>query len=138
MTNLRCPGCEAPLVVFELEGVEVDRCLECGGTWLDAGELERLVELSGADSGGWSRALGRAAGEAHGARRCLRCGRKLRRAPVHDVEIDRCPLGHGLWFDRGEVEALVRAGPAGGEGAVARFFGELFRKDLGESGRRET
>ncbi len=33
------------MVAFELEGVEIDRCLACEGTWLDAGELELIVEL---------------------------------------------------------------------------------------------
>jgi len=32
-----CPACKEPLVVFELDGVEIDRCLRCGGTWLDDG-----------------------------------------------------------------------------------------------------
>jgi Zn-finger nucleic acid-binding protein len=27
---------------IEVRGVQVDRCFSCNGTWLDAGELEKL------------------------------------------------------------------------------------------------
>ena len=38
-----CPDCGEPMVIYELGGVEADRCLRCGGTWLDGGELERMA-----------------------------------------------------------------------------------------------
>ncbi len=125
-----CPVCGQPLVLFELEGVEIDRCLECGGTWLDAGELEELAALAGASPGRLSEAVERGEGSRHGKRRCVRCPAKLRVIKVGGVEIDRCPWGHGLWFDRAEVKALVSAFAEGEEGAVARFFGEFFRAEL--------
>ena len=39
------------MVAFELEGVEIDRCVGCEGTWLDAGELEVIAETAGASRG---------------------------------------------------------------------------------------
>jgi Zn-finger nucleic acid-binding protein len=43
--NMRtCVECRIPLVVEILDGVEIDRCGECGGVWLDQGELEQLRE----------------------------------------------------------------------------------------------
>ncbi len=33
-----------------LSGVVIDRCAESGGIWLDAGELEQLIEASEKDS----------------------------------------------------------------------------------------
>lgn len=39
-----CVECKIPLVVELLDGVEIDRCGECGGVWLDQGELEQLRE----------------------------------------------------------------------------------------------
>ena len=44
---------------------------------------------------------------------------------VNDVELDRCPHGHGLWFDAKEIEALVSAFTEGEEGRVAAFLGDL-------------
>ena len=31
------------MITLELEDVEIDYCTECGGIWLDAGELELLL-----------------------------------------------------------------------------------------------
>ena len=42
-----CPKCKEPMVVFELEGIEIDHCVSCGGTWLDAGELVSITEAAG-------------------------------------------------------------------------------------------
>ncbi|MCL4278881.1 MAG: zf-TFIIB domain-containing protein, partial [Ignavibacteriaceae bacterium] len=39
-----CPVCNNPMIVLELEQVEVDYCTNCAGVWLDAGELELLLE----------------------------------------------------------------------------------------------
>ena len=32
---------------INVRGVEVDRCFSCNGTWLDAGELEKLAKGQG-------------------------------------------------------------------------------------------
>ena len=34
-----CPACKKPMIALELEGIEIDHCLDCGGTWLDSGEI---------------------------------------------------------------------------------------------------
>ncbi len=45
-----CPRGHGKLTLVTFEGVEIDRCDECGGVWLDKGELERLRQKEG---GGW-------------------------------------------------------------------------------------
>lgn len=139
-----CPVCNEPLVVFELGGVEIDRCVECGGTWLDAGELAHLVEFSGAadtaESGKLTQAVQEAPFGAKTKRRCPRCRTKLRVITLAgNVEVDRCPKGDGLWLDKGEVEAIIQSfrdesGDLPEEGTVARFFSELFRNELKSKG----
>lgn len=37
---MKCPKCGADLAERELHQVKVDVCTECGGVWLDAGELD--------------------------------------------------------------------------------------------------
>jgi hypothetical protein len=124
-----CPICHEPLVAFELDGVEIDRCVDCRGVWLDAGELELIAGRAGAPRGELSRALSEARGQRHGKRRCPRCPRKLRVIHVEGsslVELDRCPAGHGFWLDAGEMESLIGAFETGEEGAVASFFGDFY------------
>ncbi len=40
---MHCPKCGMDLHTVSLNGVAIDRCFHCGGTWLDAGELETLA-----------------------------------------------------------------------------------------------
>ena len=40
--HMRCPKCGLELKTLSFKGVEIDRCFSCNGTWLDAGELEKL------------------------------------------------------------------------------------------------
>jgi Zn-finger nucleic acid-binding protein len=42
-TTLLCPKCHAPMRSYERSGVTIDRCTECGGIFLDRGELEHLM-----------------------------------------------------------------------------------------------
>ncbi|MFH1738852.1 MAG: zf-TFIIB domain-containing protein [bacterium] len=125
-----CPTCHEPLVAFELDGVEVDRCVACGGTWLDAGELELIAERAGAEPGGLSEALESANPKGRAERRCPRCRRKLQTILVDEqerIELERCSRGHGFWFDRGEMRTMITSFGEGEEGAVARFFSDFYR-----------
>jgi hypothetical protein len=44
---LTCPKCGAKLEEMVFRGVKIDKCHECGGVWLDAGELETLAGPEG-------------------------------------------------------------------------------------------
>ena len=128
-----CPECDEPLIAYELEGIEIDRCVVCGGTWLDTGELELIAERAGAEPGGLSDAIENAKPVAHEKRRCPRCGKKLETIILdkgEKIELERCPLGHGLWLDKGELTTVVRSFGEGEEGAVARFFEDLYRYEI--------
>lgn len=39
----RCPRCDVTLHPENLHGTQIDRCTQCGGTWLDKGELSQLA-----------------------------------------------------------------------------------------------
>ena len=43
---MRCPACSNPLIVLELDEIEIDYCTSCEGIWLDSGEVELLLESS--------------------------------------------------------------------------------------------
>ncbi len=48
---MRCPKCGMGLIEIDYKGIKVDKCSECEGIWLDAGELEAIskLEKSGLD-----------------------------------------------------------------------------------------
>ena len=41
----KCPKCGVDLIEREHNGAKIDECAECGGMWLDKGELEIIEEL---------------------------------------------------------------------------------------------
>lgn len=49
--HMCCPKCGMQLVAIDYKGVEVDKCSNCDGIWLDAGELEALEAVSETDKG---------------------------------------------------------------------------------------
>ena len=146
-----CPVCDEPLWIVELEGVEVDRCARCEGVWLDEGELEIVsrcdtqdplmrVQREGeayaepafrkpsAASPITATADGGAGARTRAKRRCPRCSARMREVVMgsdRPVYVDRCPQGHGLWFDRDELgQLLAQFGP--GAGRSVAYLEQLF------------
>lgn len=121
-----CPACREEMLVLEFEGIEVDYSATCGGVWLDAGELQLLGRVLGACD---EEVLGecREGPPARRARerRCPVCRRRLDEVPLSmGFAIDRCPSGHGMWFDRDELDRIL--GAEGRCGAFGAFCGRLF------------
>ena len=46
---MKCPKCGMDLMEIEFQAIKLDRCVSCGGTWFDAGEMEHLIQ--GQESG---------------------------------------------------------------------------------------
>ncbi len=48
---MRCPKCGMEMIEIDYKGIKIDKCSECEGIWLDAGELEAVskLEKSGLD-----------------------------------------------------------------------------------------
>jgi Zn-finger nucleic acid-binding protein len=118
------------MMVVERQGIELDYCMECKGIWFDSGELQLLthalkIEIELPD---WSKFPEAETSEKY--RRCPRCNAKMSKIQVGEILIDRCPKGHGLWFDAGELGRFVEQqmrGAAGGEAHVIKFLGETFK-----------
>ncbi len=45
---MQCPVDGTALVIAERSGVEIDYCPSCRGVWLDRGELDKIIDRSGA------------------------------------------------------------------------------------------
>lgn len=42
-SNFRCPKCPGLLETYSFQGFILDRCHDCGGIWMDKGELEGVI-----------------------------------------------------------------------------------------------
>jgi len=121
-----CPKCDVGLFIVRFKTVEVDFCYQCRGLWLDAGELESLMDQTGATAADPLLAsLANAPAEQRTRCLCPRCDQRLEEFRVGaELLLDRCPRGHGLWFDTQELRRLLAqcqdAGP------TISFLNELF------------
>ena len=126
-----CPVCEVPMIVFELDEIETDYCTECKGIWLDAGELEILLEDAEATQRLLASFAPATTDEAH--RPCPICRKPMQKALIghgdEAVLIDRCPKAHGLWFDRGELVEVLKQGALDPDGKVARLLNDMYHPD---------
>jgi Zn-finger nucleic acid-binding protein len=119
-----CPECRNALIIVECDRVEVDACWKGHGLWFDADELRQLFEVAGVPDSlhDLEQRLGELPEGGTGRKRkCPRCHAKMRhvKAPggSGDVILDRCPHGHGLWFDDGELAEVLSADLAEGTAA---------------------
>lgn len=61
--------------------------------------------------------------------RCPKCGGHLATEEFHRIQVDRCPDCHGVWFDGGEIEAVLQASDRGFlTRTLGDFMGSLRRK----------
>jgi len=128
---VNCPVCKKePMVVLELDEVEVDYCPSCRGIWLDAGELELLLEDAGEKEALLSSfELDRATKEK--SVKCPICRKRMQKAlfgEEEQVRIDKCRKNDGIWFDEGELEKVIAMGAGDKENKVLNLLKDMFGK----------
>ena len=117
------------MLTLELTGVEIDHCTDCGGIWLDAGELELLL------------------GDSEHARQLIHsfkidtaCAKKKRKCPIclkkmqkiivgraaPSLLIDKCPKGDGLWFDKGELQNIFSRAKLDKDNKIQKLLADMF------------
>lgn len=131
---MQCPTCHQDQVIVEFGGVELDVCVDGHGVWFDKDELQQLFEAAGVPEllHTLEERLVFLPRGSHGPqRRCPRCRAKMRHVaepgPEGDVILDRCPHGHGLWFDDGELEGILGLRLGDEDAALGRVRGFLGR-----------
>ncbi len=125
-----CPVCNNAMVTLELDEVEVDCCFDCGGIWLDAGELELLL----GDSKAANELLGQFSKvhSAETARNCPICDKQMKKVQAggtreNPLIIDECVKGDGLWFDKGELQTITASGNFDQARKVQNLLTEIFK-----------
>jgi len=114
---MNCPSCGRELQLDQYEGVTIDVCAECGGVWLDEGELEQIIERremlfaqEDVDAVDGARQPVTVKKEDMGEGvPCPKCGATCRRsnyAYTSGIIIDKCPGRHGIWLDESELEKI--------------------------------
>lgn len=102
---MHCPKCGNSMRSVEIDGVEIDRCVECGGIWLDVGESELLSDSETATAIDTGDPLKGRETNLISRYRCPRCGGGMMRAvdPRRPgISYEECTSCKGTFFDAGE------------------------------------
>jgi len=124
LSVLKCPKCKSNMLPISLGGSAMRECESCGGLWLEVAAFEKLCvdrEHQSAVLGLASPMRGRPidpTAEEIKVRYvpCPQCGQLMNRmnfARCSGVIVDVC-RGHGTWFDREELRAIIEFIRAGG------------------------
>ena len=127
---MRSPVSNEFMLVLELAGVEIDYCPLTRGIWLDAGELEVLYGDEDAAKGLLSSFI-----KDERCRepkvRCPICRKKMEKVvATKNIIIDRCTMGHGLWFDEGELIEVLRSHPKGESEKIIALLKDMFKSNI--------
>ncbi len=135
-----CPGCSNPMITFELDEVEIDYCPQCGGIWLDSGELEMLL-------GDTQNALDTlesfksAPKVSEKSRKCPICMKKMLKVHIGNddskVLIDACKRNDGLWFDKGELSEVVKLAGSQAQSRIGSLLENMFKNQLSENDKEQ-
>ncbi len=111
--NIQCLSCGSTMKEVMYEGVNIDRCPDCGATWLDWKELGPIIERQKKEfpeekrvASLQERGQDPSSDKAHS---CPSCGKRMEKfqyAVNSGVYLDRCPDRCGLWLDEGELEKV--------------------------------
>jgi Zn-finger nucleic acid-binding protein len=120
------------MITLELEEVEIDHCTDCGGIWLDAGELEMLLgEPEKASQLLDSFKTDHASTEK--PRKCPICLKKMRKIIVGSSKsvllIDKCRRGDGLWFDKGELKDIFDRAHLDKDNKIQKLLADMFGQE---------
>jgi Zn-finger nucleic acid-binding protein len=129
-----CPKCDVPLFILHFRDLDVDFCHQCRGLWLEAGELEAIMKRTGAQTTDPLLKFQNQPGTERKGRPhlCPRCDTALHEIQVEHpgsptLTLDKCPRGHGLWFDDHELQQLLAMFPPdSGAGKTIEQLNELF------------
>ena len=124
-----CPVCKNAMITLELAEVEVDYCTDCGGIWLDAGELELLL----GDSQQAKQLLESfkiSSDCSEKRRKCPICLKKMQKIVVDPsappLLMDKCTGGDGLWFDKGELQDILERAKLDKDNKIQKLLADIF------------
>ncbi|HED37201.1 MAG TPA: hypothetical protein ENI76_03020 [Ignavibacteria bacterium] len=129
---MNCPVCQTPLVILELNNVEIDHCTTCDGIWLDGSEVEIMLENVIYKEEFFS-SFKIVKNSSEKKLKCPICRRKMAKVLCgknENILIDKCKKHHGLWFDRGELEQLLESGEFDKDNKILNLIKEMFEHKL--------
>ena len=119
-----------PMEVVTVMGVVLDRCVDSGGIWLDAGELDQLLTVSKENPASLDDFIrlvpelkpGQISQGVTGGKNSPVTGKPMNQEKILDVAIDRCGDSGGIWLDAAELQRLLQSSHQTLKQGIRDFF----------------
>jgi Zn-finger nucleic acid-binding protein len=131
---LKSPATGKPLEPVAIGGVVIDRCVDSGGVWFDAGELGQLLETVKSNPASLTEFLGLvqlSSGATTAADTTCTSpinGKPMAQDKILGVSIHRCSDSGGMWLEAGEINRLIDSALQGTGGDLGNLFALLSQK----------
>jgi Zn-finger nucleic acid-binding protein len=127
------PATGKPMEVITVMGIVIDRCVDSGGLWFDAGELEQLIDAAKDSSSSLKDFIAltpaiSGAGSVIGGKPSPVTGKPMNQDKVLGVAIDRCPESGGVWLDASELQRLLDSSHQTLTSGIKDFFALVLGK----------
>lgn len=125
-----------PMEVVTVMGVVVDQCVDSGGIWLDAGELDDLLSTAKENPASLQdfaslipkASVGSTPTSVTGGKNSPVSGKPMNHDSVLDVAIDRCEESGGIWIDAAELQRLLSSSHQSLGRGIKDFFAMVVGK----------
>jgi Zn-finger nucleic acid-binding protein len=129
----KSPVSRKPMERITVMGVIVDRCIDSGGIWLDAGELEHILEAAKDSTASLNDFLGAMPSLKPGSAVSAGLpspitGKPMNQEKVMGVTVDTCPDSRGIWLDASELDRLIKSSHTSLTSGVKDFFAMILGK----------
>ena len=107
ISSKKCPECQNYFHILRIYNVEIDCCKNCESLWFDPGELQITMNTNNDITKDFLHA-------GKSKYNCPVCHSKLRKRSFLFPErlvLDKCPNGHGIYFEKGELEKVFKISP---------------------------
>ena len=115
---MKCPRCALILCSVESDGAQIEVCPDCKGEWLDAGELQQLVEhheeiftpqeIASLDA--VNKEIFTAEEFDHDELNCPKCEHvqmeHFNYGDTSGIILHKCPECEGIWTDKAELQKI--------------------------------
>jgi Zn-finger nucleic acid-binding protein len=111
---MNCIRCQSRMKKTARDNLLIDMCPDCGGVWLDGGELEMMESGTGQSvdhliQQARKEMLQDSSRLVHLLGLCPKCeGAHLQPVKKRGIELDLCPKCKGMFFDEKELDLVLK------------------------------
>lgn len=121
---MNCPKCSGEMEIVDFLGIEIDKCKDCGGIWVESTEEKFMLKTKGSEAIDDGNAMiGKEMNKIENVN-CPVCGVMMTRmvdAFQSHIWYEKC-VYHGVYFDAGEFKDLKQNNVSDG---VKDFFAKI-------------